>query len=131
MGIAIRQGGNNYYTENLEFYEYGINCIFNNNYGQSGGAIYNGKAVNSTFIKNTVNNNGGAIEKGTAINCDFIGNFANRDGGALCGVNAINSTFRGNSAINLVVLYLMVMQVTVHLLIMGHLMADQCITVLL
>ena len=30
LGIAIRQGGNNYYTENLEFYEYGINCIFNN-----------------------------------------------------------------------------------------------------
>lgn len=28
LGIAIRQGQNNYYTENLEFYEYGLNCIF-------------------------------------------------------------------------------------------------------
>ena len=29
LGIAIRQGGNTYYIENLDFYEYGINSIFN------------------------------------------------------------------------------------------------------
>lgn len=28
LGIAIQQNGYNYYIENIEFYEYGLNCIF-------------------------------------------------------------------------------------------------------
>ena len=85
-------------------------CVFANNSAWSGGAIYNGSAVNSNFTGNEYD----AINVGSAVNCIFIGNgqaiytgsardciFINNSasfGGALEDSSAVNCIFNSNHA---------------------------------
>ena len=82
-------------TSNLSFRV--INSNFTDNHASiSGGAIYNGHAVNCTFINNTAGC-GGAIYIGAAENSTFENNRAN-NAGAGYDMHAINSTFVANHA---------------------------------
>ena len=77
-----------------------VNCTFNSNSAECGGAMYKGSAVNCTFINNGANYCGGAMYFGSAVNCTFIGNFAitygNSYGGAMDECSAVNCTFKDN-----------------------------------
>ena len=79
-----------------------VNCTFKNNYGPQdtsiGGAMYKGTAINCTFTGNNVKQDGGAMYNTTAINCIFTSNNANRAGGAMDYGTAINCTFIDNTA---------------------------------
>ena len=73
------------------------NSNFTNNHATtSGGAIYNGHAINCSFTNNTAGS-GGAIYKGAAEDCNFTNNAA-EFGGAVYNVYAVNSIFTGNTA---------------------------------
>ena len=76
------------------------NCNFVDNAATScGGAMFEGSAVNCTFISNKANT-GGAMYEGYAMNCSFLGNGADGDGGATFNAWIINSLFEYNSARN-------------------------------
>ena len=74
-----------------------INCTFkNNNASYDGGAIYNGSAVNCSFINNTAQR-GGAISISSAVNCSFFNNTA-ADGGAIYNGSALDCSFVNNTS---------------------------------
>ncbi len=97
--IFVKNSGGAIYNGNA------VNCSFVKN---SGGAIYNGNAVNCSFV----NNSGRAIYEGSAVNCSFVNNsgrainsgdavnciFINNHGGAIYNGNAKNCNFTDNSA---------------------------------
>ena len=72
-----------------------INCTFNENEAEKGGAIYNCTAINCTFNENEAEK-GGAIYEGIAINCNFTKNHASDWGGAACYGNAMDCYFYAN-----------------------------------
>ena len=73
-----------------------INCSVSKN---AGGAIYNGNAWNCSFINNSADSAGGAIFRGSAVDCRFVGNKVYRkNGGAICDCDAINCSFVNNYA---------------------------------
>ncbi|MBQ2653921.1 MAG: hypothetical protein IJF83_10215 [Methanobrevibacter sp.] len=103
------------------------NCIFTNNHGDNGGAIYSskGKIDHCTFINNSADYDGGALvlsdstitnslfdnnhatnggavlsTEGMIFNCRFINNHADLDGGAVYSYlgNVERSSFINNSA---------------------------------
>ena len=82
-----------------------INCTFKNNRAiyylidknTYGGAMYGGKAIDSTFINNYAKH-GGAITNAEAVNCRFIENNADEDGGAAYMSKISDSTFTSNEA---------------------------------
>ena len=79
-----------------------INCTFENNTANYGGALTSVNAVNCTFKSNYGSQDtsiGGAMYEGTATNCIFTGNYVKQDGGAMYNSTAINCTFTGNNAI--------------------------------
>ena len=76
---------------------FAINCTFTNNTAGRGAAMYQGDAINCTFIGNNATEEGGGMYSGNAINCTFIGNNATEGGGMYSG-NAINCTFIDNTA---------------------------------
>ncbi|WP_295617718.1 hypothetical protein [uncultured Methanobrevibacter sp.] len=94
--------GKPYYTENggaILGASTAINCTFYNNKAYDGGAMYEGTAINSTFIDNNAKSGGGgAIYHGKAINSTFIRNIACY-GGAMEERIAINCTFQENQAV--------------------------------
>lgn len=73
-----------------------VNCIFENNSADAGGAIDGGNAIGCTFSNNHANSSGGAIWEGNAINCTFNGNTA-FTGGAIREGYAINCSFTNNA----------------------------------
>ena len=78
-----------------------INCTFENNTANYGGALTSVNAVNCTFKSNYGSQDtsiGGAMYEGTATNCIFTGNYVKRFGGAIYNATAINCTFTGNNA---------------------------------
>ena len=82
-----------------------INCTFNKNSANYGGAISRVNAINCTFINNEAYEYGGAMyEGGSAVNCTFVNNKAKEYGGAMEGgsavnCSAVNCTFINNTAI--------------------------------
>ncbi len=82
-----------------------INCTFKNNIATVslidkktyGGAMYGGKAIDSTFTNNNARY-GGAIAYAEAVNCRFIENNADNDGGAAYMSKITSSTFTSNEA---------------------------------
>ena len=81
-----------------------INCTFENNTANYGGALTSANAVNCTFKSNYGSQDtsiGGAMYEGTATNCIFTGNYVKQYGGAMYNATAINCTFTGNNAIRI------------------------------
>ena len=77
-----------------------INCTFEQNRGEYGGAICGGTAINCTFKSNSAHT-GGAIYEANAINCTFEKNYASPGGGgAIYNGSAINCIFDGNRGYN-------------------------------
>ena len=80
-----------------------INCTFENNTANYGGALTGANAVNCTFKSNYGSQDtskGGAMYEGIATNCIFTGNYVKSDGGAMYNSTAINCTFTSNNANN-------------------------------
>lgn len=107
---GITGWGGNYYGGAIFYADLIENCNFTNNYGYSGGAIYqwhnhNYRLTirNSTFINNTAVGTGGAVYAhygGNMYDCIFYNNVAGNDGGAIGGWNQIpyQCLFVNNSA---------------------------------
>ncbi|WP_292752916.1 hypothetical protein, partial [Methanobrevibacter sp.] len=72
-----------------------INCTFNSNFGESGGAMAYGSARDCTFNSNSAGLYGGAIVQCQAENCIFNFNDASA-GGAMAYGSAIHCTFNSN-----------------------------------
>ena len=71
--------------------------ILQNGWGDYGGGMIGGRALNCSFKGNHAEMYGGAMHFGAATNCVFLGNSAEMYGGAMNGGTAVNCTFAGNS----------------------------------
>ena len=94
-GYYLNNGGGVYCAGNVpEVW----NCVVQNNHSETfGGGMYNGVAVNTSFIGNSADDGGGMFY-GKAINCLFDGNSALYNGGGLSSVQAYNCTVVNNHA---------------------------------
>ena len=78
-------------------YATAINCTFNNNNANHGGAISKVNAEDCIFNSNNARHTGGAIYQSYSKNCIFNSNSAD-EGGAQYGGETVNCTFNNNNA---------------------------------
>lgn len=75
-----------------------VNCLFEYNTANYGGAVY-GYVVYDSIFRNNRANNGGAMYTGSARDCIFVYNYAIDEGGALMSAYAENCNFTFNHAL--------------------------------